>query len=164
MSVTVTCQYTGIEFEAASKRSKNHPAVSRLLTEASNDKHNPNRYRLTVNAFAEARKAGLTDIDEIMTFVNEVVTNGVEAAYRQRKAAAEQQRAQDEARKEAQQRRRDRNALLYRHGYRWIKESEEDRDFHAGFMTDPLIDQWQLIAADGRTVTVQQALEEIRNA
>jgi len=36
--ITVKCQYTGIEFEARSKRSKNHPVVSALLSEANKNR------------------------------------------------------------------------------------------------------------------------------
>ena len=37
MSVTVECQYTGIEFEAATKRSKNHPRIANVLNQAYSD-------------------------------------------------------------------------------------------------------------------------------
>lgn len=35
--ITIKCQHTGFEFEAASKRSKNHPMVSDFLNEAAKD-------------------------------------------------------------------------------------------------------------------------------
>ena len=47
----ITCQYTGIEFEAASSRAKNHPAIAALLTEA----NKTGRYGVVVTALEKAR-------------------------------------------------------------------------------------------------------------
>ena len=66
---TIKCQYTGIEFEAESKRTKNHPAVTRFLNEANEDG------KRAVGAYAEAKRllteaAGNFDnIDELMEAV-----------------------------------------------------------------------------------------------
>lgn len=73
MTITVTCQYTGIEFEANSSRTKNHPVVAKFLAEASSDKHHVGAYAKAKSLLAEAR--GQSDnADEIV----EAVT----AAYR----------------------------------------------------------------------------------
>ena len=70
MTVTIKCQYTGIEFEAASSRSKNHPLVAKFIDEASKD-------RFHVGAYAKAKelltgaKGQSSDINEIMTAVND---------------------------------------------------------------------------------------------
>lgn len=67
---TITCQYTGIQFEAASSRSKNHPLVAKFIDEASKD-------RFHVGAYAKAKellnaaKGQSDDINEIMSAVNE---------------------------------------------------------------------------------------------
>ena len=66
-TVTVTCQYTGIEFEAESKRTKNHPAVSAFLNEAAKD--------IKIGAYAQAKqlvseaRGQFEDIDSLMSFV-----------------------------------------------------------------------------------------------
>lgn len=66
---TIKCQYTGIEFEADSKRTKNHPAVTRFLNEANEDG------KRAVGAYAQAKQllaeaAGNFDnIDELMAAV-----------------------------------------------------------------------------------------------
>ena len=66
---TIKCQYTGIEFEAESKRTKNHPAVTRFLNEANDDG------KRAVGAYAEAKRlladaAGNFDnIDDLMNYV-----------------------------------------------------------------------------------------------
>lgn len=70
MTITVTCQYTGIEFEASSKRSKNHPAVAKFLDEASKDRFHVGAYAKAKSLLTEAK--GQSDsIDEIMVAVNE---------------------------------------------------------------------------------------------
>lgn len=67
---TITCQYTGIEFEG---RGKNHPQVSKFLDTASKD-------RFHVGAYAKAKelltaaKGQSSDINEIMTAVNDAFT------------------------------------------------------------------------------------------
>jgi hypothetical protein len=66
---TIKCQYTGIEFEAESKRTKNHPAVTRFLNEANDDG------KRSVGAYAEAKRllteaaGNFDDIDSLMAYV-----------------------------------------------------------------------------------------------
>lgn len=68
---TITCQYTGIEFEG---RGKNHPKVSKFLDEAGKD-------RFHVGAYAKAKellvaaKGQTSDIDELMVAVNDAFTS-----------------------------------------------------------------------------------------
>lgn len=66
MSVIVRCQHTGIEFEANSKRSKNHPMVACFLNEASRDKHHRGAYAKAKEILADA-VSQYADIDEIVT-------------------------------------------------------------------------------------------------
>ena len=54
--VTVTCQYTGIEFQAKTARSKNHPTIARLLEDA----NKKGVYGQVVDALTAAKNAGLT--------------------------------------------------------------------------------------------------------
>lgn len=68
MAVTVKCQYTGIEFEASSTRSKNHPKVAKFLDEASKDRFHVGAYNKAKELLAAA-KGQTEDIDELMTAV-----------------------------------------------------------------------------------------------
>jgi len=68
MTITVKCQYTGIEFQATSTRSKNHPLVARFIDEASSDRFHVGAYAKAKELLAEA-KGQSSDIAEIMTAV-----------------------------------------------------------------------------------------------
>lgn len=67
--ITIKCQYTGIEFEAESKRSKNHPQVMAFLNAANEDgKRAIGAYPKAKELLAEA--AGNFDsIDDLMSAV-----------------------------------------------------------------------------------------------
>jgi hypothetical protein len=68
--ITIKCQYTGIEFEAESKRTKNHPAVTAFLNDANEDG------KRGVGAYAEAKRllseavGNFGDIDSLMAAVS----------------------------------------------------------------------------------------------
>lgn len=67
---TITCQYTGIVFEASSSRTKNHPKVAKFLDEASKDRFHVGAYAKAKELVAAAK--GQTDnIDELMAAVND---------------------------------------------------------------------------------------------
>lgn len=70
MTVTIKCQFTGIEFEAASTRSKNHPLVAKFIDEASKDRFHVGAYAKAKELLAAA-KGQSDDINEIMTAVND---------------------------------------------------------------------------------------------
>lgn len=59
--MTVTCQHTGVEFEARSKAAKNHPVVSALLAEA----HKRGAYQAVLDLLAECRSEGIQDLTVI---------------------------------------------------------------------------------------------------
>lgn len=65
--IKVTCQYTGIEFEAESKRTKNHPMVAEFLNEASSNRFQTGAYRKAKDILAEA-KGQFESIDDLMNF------------------------------------------------------------------------------------------------
>lgn len=65
---TITCQYTGIQFEAASSRTKNHPLVAKFVDEASKDRFHIGAYAKAKELLAAA-KGQSDDINEIMTAV-----------------------------------------------------------------------------------------------
>lgn len=149
--VTIVCQYTRVEFEANSKRSKNHPAVSALLNEAAKNKYNPNAYRTAVDALAEAKANGMTDISEIIAFAQDRINSANDVAYQRRIEAEQAKKARDEQRR-----------LLKAHGYYWHREDEESMDFAGPNAFDG--QTWTLYGPDHRSVTVAEALEKIRNA
>ena len=112
---TITCQYTGIEFEAESKRTKNHPVVTRFLNDANDDG------KRSVGAYAEAKRL-LTDaagnfdnIDDVIAFVT--------AAYENWKSGAKGYTVITHKQRMEEQRRRD-EAWRNRN-----RETEESMDF-----------------------------------
>lgn len=154
--VKVTCQYTGITFEAASKRQKNHPRVSALL----NDAARAGTYGTAVERLAEARELGMTDINAIIAFAR---AGAAEAAQQRSEREYERKVARKQAQREWSEQREERartKAILRSHGYTWSKGGdEEDMDFagpNAGGEG-----RWILSAPDGRIVTVREALAEI---
>lgn len=112
---TIKCQYTGIEFEAESKRSKNHPAVTRFLNEANEDG------KRAAGAYAQAKQfladaAGNFDsIDELM--------EAVAATYEAWKSGAKGYTVITHKQRMEEQRRRD-EAWRNRN-----REDEESMDF-----------------------------------
>lgn len=91
--VKVICQHSGIEFEADSKRSKNHPMVSDLKNRANKD----GNYREVNNAMDAVKKAGgYATIEEYMKMVHDHI-NGKKQAIKDREAKfAERERANAE--------------------------------------------------------------------
>jgi len=120
--VTVICQHTGIEFEAASKRQKNHPAVAALLASANED----GTYRVAVQRLAAARAAGMTEIDAIVRFVQ---TGEKAALARRAEIQAADRRLEQEraARHAAAMAQRDAtNSILREAGFRWLRYEERE--------------------------------------
>lgn len=68
--ITIKCQHTGFEFEAASKRSKNHPMVSDFLNEAAKDN---GRYR-GASHVAKTMVSEATGYDTIEKLIADVRT------------------------------------------------------------------------------------------
>lgn len=150
-----TCQYTG--WELSSPRAKNHPKVARLLDEAASN----GTYRAVVNAMTAARDGGATG--------NEVLAAGAAAHQQQAsandqsaRAAADRERTLDRERRAERERRDQINTVLHKGGYRWRREDEESMDRFGATAFDDLYGSrdhaWILVAPDGRTVTVREAL------
>lgn len=78
--ITVKCQYTGIKFEAESKRTKNHPAVTKFLNDANEDG------KRAMGAYAEAKRL-LTDAAGNFNSIDELMA-AVTAAYEDWKSGA----------------------------------------------------------------------------
>jgi hypothetical protein len=158
--VTITCQYTGVVFDADSRRQKNHPLVSKFLNRCAGDTNNPGAYNMALAAFRQAKAEGMTDIAEIMAFAERYVDEGGDL---QRQARKERQaridaenKAFEEKRQRAKEERRQINEFLKAHGYKWGKEAA---DFDEDEEGEP--SEWVLRAPDGRAVTPAQAKDEI---
>lgn len=158
--VTITCQHTGVVFEADSRRQKNHPLVSKFLNACANDKSNPGAYNMALAAFRQAKADGMTDISEIMKFAEGYVSEGGDFQRKERQERQAKQAAADKAFEEKRQRikeeRRQRNAFLKQHGYTWSKEYADFDEYEEG---EP--SEWVLRSPDFRVVTPAQALDEI---
>lgn len=158
--VTITCQYTGVVFEADSRRQKNHPLVSKFLNRCANDKSNPGAYNMALAAFRQAKADGMTDIAEIMAFAERYVSEGGDFQRQERKdrqaAQAAANKTFEENRQRVKEERRQRNEFLKAHGYTWGKEYADFDEYEEG---EP--SEWVLRAPDGRAVTPAQAMDEI---
>ena len=156
--VTVKCQYTNIEFEAASKRAKNHPSVSAMLAKANKER----TYCEVKEALAVGVEKGFSTIEEFEKLVAE---RALRARERRARSRADDARREEERKQHARSR-ANLNAMLRKHGYAWSKvetSGEYGEAYSAGWgEADGW--EWQLYAPDGRAVTVKQARAEIAAA
>lgn len=149
----VKCQHSGIEFEAKSKRSKNHPQVSELKNGAAKD----GNYTEVLKAMDTIREQGKYEtIDEFLAQVQDIVNvKARRKADRQRKQR-EFERKAEQAHRDAKAKREATNRHLREHGYKWSKEYADLDEYEEG---EP--SKWVLRSLDRREVTVAQALDEI---
>lgn len=154
--VKIICQYTGLEFEATSKRQKNHPEISKLLNEAAADKRNPGAYGIVKKALAEGRTRDFTTVREFIEFARSAVQAGAQEQADQERRNRELREEQARKREEAEARRKVQNARLREHGYLWSREYRDHDEFEEG---EPSL--WVLRAPDGRAVSPEQGLDEI---
>jgi hypothetical protein len=146
----VTCQHSGIEFEASSTRTKQHPLIATLKAEA-NKRGN---YREVNEALDAVKKAGgYTTIESYMQMVKEYINGKAQKA----KDLA-QRHAQDDAKRKSQQQAE--TELLKANGYEMKKVVEVENDDRQGEYD--LVDRWYLFSPDGRQVSRFQALDEIK--
>jgi acyl-CoA reductase-like NAD-dependent aldehyde dehydrogenase len=159
----ITCARTGIAFEAASNRQKNHPLVSELLNEAAGKHAKPGEYAEASRLLAEVKAAGATDIDEAMTTVRAALAEWREQAPgRTRRTVGMILREQKEQRRERERV----NAILRSHGYTWRYETEESMDVFGATAFETTFgahtpEGWLLVDPDGRVTNVERALREI---
>lgn len=154
--VTITCQYTGLDFEAASTRSKNHPLVSQFVNDANKDgRHYHGAYHAAKEIISNT---GESDIESVLAVANAQYAEWVANA----KAAVNRKFAQEKERKEAKKARAEQNGTLRRHGYTWSREDEESMDFAGPNAFNG--QTWTLYSSDSREVTVAEALAEIKAA
>ena len=123
-------------------------------------KYNLVGYRAAVNALAEVKTSDMS-LAEKLTYA-QAAAEGRAAEYSAERAAKAAQQAEiNEMYRQRRQARRDLNAKLAKHGYRWHKtggDADQNDIIGAEFGEDV---EWTLFAADGRIVTVPQALMEI---
>ena len=157
---TVKCQHTGIEFDADSKRTKMHPAISGIKNAAAKD----GTYRQVMAAITATEKETWTSIEEAVEFINDMAAGRITAKRQADREAGATKKAAEMAAKESKQRRIDTNSTLYRYGYVWTYEDEESMDIFGATAIDTIGGNgWKLSGPDGRNVTVAQAMKEIRN-
>lgn len=160
---TMICARTGLTFEAASNRQKNHPLVRELLNEAAGKHAKPGEYAEASRLLAEVKEAGATDIDEALAMVRQALDEWREQApsrtqrtvgmmMRERKAAkAERERI---------------NNILRAHGYTWHYETEESMDVFGATAFDTTFgantpEGWILTGPDGKTTSIEKAMRKI---
>ncbi|MGB1285846.1 MAG: hypothetical protein ACPG7F_04870 [Aggregatilineales bacterium] len=153
--VKVTCKESGIEFEAKTKRTIQHPLIAELKAKA----NRYNKYGETMKAIEKARGEEYETVEEFVAIVNGIVNGKIEA----QREAQRQQKAAKREREEKEQREK---TLLVEHGYTLEREAigtEEDQ-FPGGYAAgigefSHYRYYWQ--SPDGRRVSRQQALDEI---
>lgn len=157
--ITIKCQHSGLEFEANSKRTKQHPDVAAFKNEAASKRGD---YNAALKALDEAAQTGnYKTIEEYMHLVNDIYTGANKAKHEAEKkrleaeAKARQELADRKAKRQAQ------NAFLRENGYVWKKEEIFDFDQMEEYDPRYAKFEWTLYAPDGRAVTVSQALDEI---
>lgn len=100
MAVTVICSKTGIEFQADSKRTKNHPVITRWSQKSYAD----GWYQQYDEALAAGKEAGFTTVAEYVELFTETETaskNQQAVDYAKRVLEARQRKADAAARDEA---------------------------------------------------------------
>ena len=154
MTTTIICQYSGVQFEARSARTKNHPVVAEFLTRANRD----GRYGETIEAMQSARRAGgYTTAEQFVTLVAERL-NATDQR-RQAAAAASEQAYQDMTR-----RLRDRDEQLQRAGFYWDGDWGMDTYDETEEPSGRPPTHWYLIAPDKRQITEEQAMAIVSGA
>lgn len=150
--VTIKCQHSGIEFEAKTRRTKQHPLVARFKNEMARD-----YYRQAMEALEEAAEMEYSTIEDYMELVARIADNKINA---KNDALNKQRQAEREAKAEraaARAKRKETNAFLRKHGYTWHKNPvdgyQPDYDFGDN--------RWHLMSPDRYEVTVAEALAEI---
>lgn len=122
-------------------------------------------YGQAVNALNEAYANGLRG-KQVSNYARAVMKTAIAERSANLDAQRKAEREEERARRERKANREKTNSILRAHGYWWNREDEEsmDRFGATAFETTygPHVSVvWELVAPDGRTVTVEQALAEI---
>lgn len=151
--VQVTCEKTGVVFEAATRRTKNHPTIMGWLNEAAS----AGWYKQALATIQQGREQGWTTIEQ---FVDALRVTEVQA-----KAANDAAYVAEQERKRAvQDARRDRfttNSFLRERGYKWKKFENDEEDVDLLGLPEY---EWTLYSPDHRVVSAQEAMLELAYA
>lgn len=151
--VKVICEKTGLEFEAVSKRTKNHPTIMSILNRANRD----GWYGQALDAVKIGRQSGLATIEEFVAWLDET-----EKAWREQRNT--QITGYLDSKLEAQEARRQRhilNSFLREHGYHWADLAMDPEDVDNSFTGHLPAHDWQLFSSDNRAVSIKQAMQEL---
>lgn len=162
--VTIICQHSGLEVEAESKRTRQHPLIAGFKDRASRE----DTYREAGQALDEARKrGGYSNIDEYMALVKQIIAELQDKARAQHDAKAAAYRKDEAAREQIKRERQQRNAHLKAHGYTWhryeagTEDSWAGRGSLGGGVGEFSHYEFEMVAPDGTVVSEKQALDEI---
>jgi hypothetical protein len=151
--VLVTCEKTGIQFEADTRRTKNHPTIMGWLNEAAKD----GWYNQALSTIKQGREQGFTTIEQF--------ADALRATEESHKCASNAVYAAENARKRAEQdARRERattNAFLRDHAYKWHKFEHDEED--VDLLNLPEV-EWTLYSPDNRAVSLKEAMLELAYA
>jgi hypothetical protein len=142
--VKVKCQHSGIEFEAKTTRTKQHPYVTKLKQDSS---VTGGDYRQVIYVLSKiANEGGYATIEEYMSLVFAELKAQEEISREHSKRELERYKAHLQETDEQ-------NSILKDNGYLWRFKMIEQGRQKLFYLTSP----------DGRTVTVEEALNEIEN-
>lgn len=151
--VIVKCQHSKIEFEAKTKRTKQHPLIASLKSDA----HSDGNYSQVLVALDKVAKAGgYETIEEYLSLVDDLLVGKAKAEAEQENSSEQWYQEQEETQREAKTKREAQTLILKNNGYRWAKDYADFDEYEEG---EPSV--WNLYSPDRRVVTVEQALDEI---
>ncbi|SRR6266700_1168480 len=149
--VKVICEKTGIEFEAATKRTKNHPSIMMIL----NDANKYGWYADALEALKSGRKSGFSMIEQFVS----ALRNAEEQYKEQTNAVYAAQNRERKAVEEAKRQREIRNSLLRDRGYEWTDLGyAPDEEIDNSFLGRLPEHDWHLKAPDGKLVSLKDAM------
>jgi hypothetical protein len=152
--VKVTCEKTGVEFEAATKRTKNHPQIMGWI----NDAYKDGWYAQCLDAIKDGREAGLDRIEDFLSLLAETE----KAAKAQQQADYSATLAEKRAAKEARRQRFILNSFLREHGCRWRNVGFADEEEADAFDINATVgNEWCLFDSEGNATTVRAAMQQI---
>lgn len=152
--VNVTCEKTGLVFEAATRRTKNHPSIMFVLGEANKG----GWYTQALDAIKRGREAGFTTVEQFVAAMRDA-----ESAFNaEQRAAYSAEVSQRLAREEAARQRHILNEWLRESDYHWSnlgQSAEELEDGFDIFVNDDEAPAWQLFDRDNKPVSIKQAMQ-----
>ena len=122
--VQVICEKTGIEFEASSKRTKNHPAIMSVVNQANKEMW----YNQCLEALAAGRESGLDTVEQFLGLLKETQEAALNQQFLDYKARAEAKRRDRIARQQQYQ--------AYRLGLVECEDDERDSALDAAEATN----------------------------